>query len=483
MEIKDLIRQHVNNPDELAKILLVEPDPDVERDQEGNRNEYNNDRTKRTTAVGNKKNFEKAQYSETETEIDSNGNEVPKIIGTEVEESTKLVFPFPQKITETAVAFLFGGDMAVETAEPDEKFSEFKRYLEKTLRLKSVFKKFARVGLSETKSAIVFYIRPKTSTRPAKIQATVLDMDSGEFYPYFDEYGDMVAFSRRFETSYEGEEGEMFEVFTAPTIYQWFKSTSGGEWQFLKQYTNEFQKIPVVYYDQDEPCWNSVISLIDKYEVRISRLSDTNDYFSEPIALIYGDPINLPEKGKAGKMLQFKDGESIDGKFHKGDAKYLTWDHSPDAIKMELEMLKEAIYNMSDTPDLSFQALKGLGNVANYATQLMFTGAEVKREKYKEEFDVAVERAVNVIKAGYKIVAGTDFTETDIDVWFGTILPNDLKDELEIIGKAVNDGILSVETAVGQNKLVPNVVEELNRIKSEKEQDRASLNDIMGSGE
>ena len=31
------------------------------------------------------------------------------------------------------------------------------------------------------------------------------------------------------------------------------------------------------------PDWDDVANLMDKKEMRLSRLSDTNDYFSEPI--------------------------------------------------------------------------------------------------------------------------------------------------------------------------------------------------------
>lgn len=482
MDIKELIRE--KSVDDLKKILMVEPktlvDSSFIRETEKYRDEFNNERTRRITSVGNKPDFEVVKYSETEYTTDPiTGRKIFKEIGKETEPSTKLVFPFPKVITETAVAFLFGGTMSVSTDTPDERFYEFRNYLEKSLRLKSLLKKFARVGLVETKAALLFYIRPKTSVNEEKIKAVVLNLDSGEFFPTFDEYGDMVAFTRNYTTSLDGETVEMFEVFTAESIYQWSKKS--GDWQQLPVIKNPFGKIPVVYYEQDLPIWEDVVSLIDKYEMRLSRLSDTNDYFSEPIALIFGDPINLPEKGKSGKVLHFRAGQTIDGKPENGDAKYLTWDHSPAAIELELRLLKQGIYDMTNTPDLSFESLKGLGNIANFGVRLMFVGAEIKRQKLSEEFDVAIERVINIMKAGFKIIRGIDLSDTSIDIKFGSILPNDLKDELEILGQAVQDGILSKETAVSINKLVTNPAEEIEKIRKDQEESGFSL--IAGSGE
>ena len=64
---------------------------------------------------------------------------------------------------------------------------------------------------------------------------------------------------------------------------------------------NLFGKIPVVYAEVDQPDWEDIAVLMDAYEMRLSRMSDTNDYF-------FGDPMlkdlrsrpTLPSKGNGG---------------------------------------------------------------------------------------------------------------------------------------------------------------------------------------
>jgi SPP1 family phage portal protein len=480
------IRENKDNPAELFSFFLKEQkatkyDNYVRRAKEY-REEFENQRLRRIASVGYKKPFEVAVYSETEFEIDPRTKRRrPKILRYETQPSAKIIVPFPQKITEAAVAFLFGGEMSIETENPDEDFAAFKKYVTKKVRMQTTLKKFARTVFCETKSAIVFFIKPKEGNEPAKLKTTILDADSGDFFPYFDEYDDMIAFSRKFETEIDGESGEMVEILTKEMIYRWFNGKNG--WTLIKSMANEFKKIPVIYQERKYPIWESVVDSIDKYETRISRLSDTNDYFSEPIVLVFGDPHNIPERGRAGKMLHFEEGQTVDGKKTQGDAKYLTWDSSPDAINLELKLLKDIIFNMTDTPDLSFESLKGLGNVANFAMKLIFLGAEIKKQQNNEDFSVTVERFMSVLVAGYNIIFRKDFSNIEIDVDFASILPDDLKEELDNLGNAVNDGILSKESAVGQNKLVKNASAELERLAKEEQARNTNIADIAGSSD
>ena len=86
----------------------------------------------------------------------------------------------------------------------------------------------------------------------------------------------------------------------------WGAGSSGvmdGIW-LVKKTKNLCGKIPVVDDEVDCPDWEDVANLIDKKEMRLSRLSDTNDYFSEPILKTYG-LANLPSKETVGKELNF----------------------------------------------------------------------------------------------------------------------------------------------------------------------------------
>lgn len=86
---------------------------------------------------------------------------------------------------------------------------------------------------------------------------------------------------------------------------------------------NLFGKISIVYAEQDLPEWEDIVSAMDAIELRISRLFDTNDYFSEPILKSYGATM-LPSKNTVGKQIEFEVKVDQDsGKEYHGDADYL----------------------------------------------------------------------------------------------------------------------------------------------------------------
>lgn len=57
---------------------------------------------------------------------------------------------------------LFGGKMTLSADDTNEGFNEFKKVYERKLKMQSVLRRFARIVLSETKAAIIFY--PVTTT-------------------------------------------------------------------------------------------------------------------------------------------------------------------------------------------------------------------------------------------------------------------------------------------------------------------------------
>ena len=126
--------------------------------------------------------------------------------------------------------------------------------------------------------------------------------------------------------------------------------------------------------------------------MRLSRLSDTNDYFSEPILKTY-DLANLPSKETVGKELNF--GMEIDpdtGTSYHGDADYLAWQQSCESVTLELNQLDDAIHSGASSPDLSMNKLMGLGNLSGTSRRFMLIDAEIKAN-YRDMYQLA-ERVV-----------------------------------------------------------------------------------------
>lgn len=443
------------------------------RDREAYREEYNGKRERRATSVGKREDKNIDVYSETETETDADGNEVPKKIGKDIIKVARFKTNAPKRIVRIAASFLFGGEMTIAFADNNDAAQYFKEVFADKLKMKSVLNKFARTVMVETKSAIIFYPRPKSQTEPneLEIKAKILTLKNGDFWPHFDDYGDMDAFVRKYKAIHkDGEEREFLWIQTATTELLYVQINS--EWTLVSQKANLAKKITVVYAEQDLPEYEDVVNPIDYYENRVSRVIDTNDYFGDPILKNFGES-SLPSKNTVGKQISYPiriDPETGD-KIH-GDAEYLVWQQSSESIRLELEVLKDEIFSGSSTPDLSFTNVKGLGAVSGVALELMFMEAFIKSAEKMEIFGPVVQRCVSVVCAMISNITNISIKEqmesAGPKVSFGSILPQNLAERVEMLvtangGKAIN----SQETIVGNSPFTEDVEEELKRLTSE----------------
>lgn len=441
--------------------------------------EYNGSRKRRKTSVGFREPKKIAVYSETETEVDEDGEIVPKRLEDKTVSVAKIVTNIPKKIVRTAAAFLFGGEMTISADNSDdESLPEFKKVFARKLKMKSILMSFARKVLSETKAAIVFYPVTKTvdGKKVAELKVKILSLPKDEnveyeFYPHFDDDDDMDAFIHKYTSKVDGRNVECVKIYTAEIIYTATKET--GEWVVVKD-KNLFGKIPVVYAEVDQPDWEDIVILMDHYEMRLSRMSDTNDYFGDPIMKTYG-VVNLPSKDTAGKEINFKmDVDPDTGTAYHGDADYLAWQQSIDSQKEEISNERHEIFSGASCPDLSFDNLIGIGDVSGVAREFMTIDAKIKAAEQMEIFGPVVQRCVSIIQAGMAKIShiknASAIADNYFEVTFGSILPRSVSEEIQNLSTA-NGGkpINSQETITSRSPFTKDVKEEVERMKQEEE--------------
>ena len=78
---------------------------------------------------------------------------------------------------------------------------------------------------------------------------------------------------------------------------------------------------------------------------------------------------------------------------------YVSWQSAPEAVKLEIETLLKMIYTITQTPDISFDSVKGLGAISGIALKLLFMDAHLKVQDKREIFDEYLQRRVNIILA------------------------------------------------------------------------------------
>lgn len=452
------------------------------RDPKAYREEYNGKRERRDTSVGKRQDKVISVYSETEK--DEEGN--PKSIGSDTIKVSRIHSNIPKRIVRTASAFLFGGEMKVELPESNEATEYFKEQWTERLKMKSVLAEFARTVMIESKSALLFYPRVSKDEAGKEVKSIgvlVLNCNNSDFYPHFDKYGNMDAFTRKYVVQdEEGKEQSCVWIQTDSTTY--IGVDVSGTWAVTSE-KNTTGKITVVYAEQETTEWDDIAVNMDAFEMRLSRLVDTNDYFSEPILKSYGQS-SLPTKDTVGKTLEFDVYVDPDtGKESHGDADYLVWQQSIESTKLELDEHKREMHTGTSTPDISFESLKGMTQISGTALKFMFLDAHIKAIEKMEIFGPAVIRCISVVKSMISNLTETKHKNTltvaNIKVTFGSILPDDIKEIVDVLVAANgNKPLNSQETITGHSPFTKDAKAEIQKLNNEAKAESAR-NSLIGT--
>lgn len=162
---------------------------------------------------------------------------------------------------------------------------------------------------------------------------------------------------------------------------------------------NTIGKIPIVYGRQPKVEWEDVQGLIDRLEKLLSNFADTNDYHASPKIFTTGTILGFAKKGETGAIIEGEEGAT---------AQYLAWQNAPESVKLEIETLLRMIYTITQTPDISFDAVKGIGAVSGVALKLLFMDAHLKVQDKMEIFDDYLQRRISIVQAFLSVMNTKD---------------------------------------------------------------------------
>jgi SPP1 family phage portal protein len=398
--------------------------------------------------------------------------------------AVRIPINFAKKIVTTAAAFEVGKPVTLIPSE-DNNLSKLVKQIWRTLRLDALVQQLVISKKSETQSAIQFYVvdveqtsllnkilsKLKLKNQAKEIKAKHLINSKGIMTPVFDEQDSMILFMWEFKTiDIDGNAVNNVQVWDKVNRYDY--SDASGSMIATDTKPHGFDRIPIVYVAQDEPEWFDVKEMIDRIETTLSKLGGSNDYTAYPLLKVFGEIKALPEKEDNGKVLQFPIKVNEEGKEIKGDAEFLESQGAAESMALELEKLEAFIYSISDTPNLSFDNVKGIGQLSGVAMKLMFMGAVIKASINEGYNRTMIERMINIIISGITNTTNTALsTESNAlyyEVQFNSILPDDLKEAVEIARSAVEAGIMSKKTAIEYLGMNEDTDEELSLIQAEK---------------
>lgn len=370
----------------------------------------------------------------------------------------RLKIQYQKKIVNTAVSFLFGDAPDINSSDTDNANGEEILRVLKENRIKSKLQDFAESVMSTTIGVFIF-----NKDDNNEVKARFYNHERGNYYPQYDVYGDLTAFYWEFEI---GEEKHLW-IFTNEFIYKYVDDKYSQE----TSEAHDFGVIPVVFVEQNEPEWWEVKEMIDRLEMLTSKLAGSNNYFAFPILKLKGGT-EKDENGKDVSLIDIaEDGKSLllgharhDNQVIEADAEFLERDTGVESIKLEKELLQEFIHSISQTPDLSFNNVKGIGAISGRAMTLMLQDAINKAKRKTGAYKTAIERIISVIKNGLGI---TD-EELTFDIEFNYSIPEDLKEQIEMLYSATGGkATMAQETAIQNNPMVKDPAAEIEKIKAE----------------
>lgn len=153
------------------------------------------------------------------------------------------------------------------------------------------------------------------------------------------------------------------------------------------------------------------------------------------------------------------------------DAQYLTWNQVPDTVKFEAETLTNMAYDMSNTPRISFETLKGVGKASGTAFRFMFMGAHMSVSNHAEVIGEFLQRRVNFLVSALGAINPTEFNKAsqtiDIETDLAPFMIDDLNDKVTTAVSAVSGGVWSRREGIMFAGNADRIDEELKEIEEE----------------
>nr|WP_314678543.1 phage portal protein [uncultured Capnocytophaga sp.] len=327
--------------------------------------------------------------------------------GVRMEPVARIALPLQQLIIKRSVAFLFGKSVRYECASEDKQEQQAYAAILKILtqaKDNSPNRRIARATFSFGECAELWYPVPTATTHydygfpcQFKLRCSLFSPAFGDtLYPYFDQTGDMTAFSRAYKSlstntqTGVGELTDYFETYTATHHYLW--RMVSGQYLLEEGYPkpNPIGKIPVVYAHQPHRETEEVDPLIERLEHLLSNFAETNDYHAAPKLFVTGHIQGWSQKGEPGAIIEGDKDASM---------QYISWHNAPESVKLEMDTLLRMIYTLTQTPDISYQSIRSMSPPSGAALKLLFLDASLKVQDKREIFDAYLARRLAILKA------------------------------------------------------------------------------------
>ena len=425
-------------------------------------------------------------------EMDDNGKEK---VSTIMVQPNRIGLNLEQLIVDRRVGFMLTIPVSYNVIWDDKETDKGKslvkyiEWLQNNNEMDYKNKEIARRWMSELEVAEIWYFEETGIPKPKfTVKCNIWSPELGDtLYPLKSASGQMIAFAREYLIeNAAGKKVTHFDVYTDEFEYLyekatdgWIESTEDPEGNPLTNpLPNPTKKLMINYISQPRSEWHNEQPMIERLEESISNHGDMNDYFGSPILAVTGEIMGFAAKGEQGKILQLAD---------QAKANFLALEGKPESIKMEQDNLIKLIFGMSQTPDISFEAMRGMGTIAQFTMKAFFMDAHMAVGRKEESFGVFLQNRINILKRAIASLIDTSYAKEaealQIKPVITPFLPENTTEMIENLVAAKQGGIMAVETTVNKNTMIDDKELEMTRLKQDQDE-AASLNQgVFGDDE
>lgn len=335
----------------------------------------------------------------------------------QVDKSSRIVIGLEKLHVKRMAEFTFS--IPVKRVYSNTEDNEVRKSISKAIE--SVYKN-VRINSENLKRAVAYYASCEIFTvwyavkKPNSLYGfqseyklkckTFSPMNGVKLYPLLNEMDDMLAMSFEYTKKVKNKDVSFFETYTENRHYVWTCGENGDKWEpVLIQETEDgevasgeeivLMKIPGAYTWREKPVYGGLSTIREEIEYSLSRNSNVIAYNSAPLLKVIGGMKGREDKGEALRIVRCESG---------GDVGYVSWAQSIEALKYHVDTMEKMYWMQAQIPDISFDNVKGLGNIGYDARQTLLTDAHLKIGEESGNWIEFLERECNVIKAFLKIM-------------------------------------------------------------------------------
>lgn len=389
-----------------------------------------------------------------------------------VERVTRITLSF-QRLAAKRMSELLSGIPVKRIYKPeDEKQQQVATYLEKIFdrnRINSVNTDRTNALFAGCEIFTLWYaVEQKNNlygfASPLKLRCrTFSPMLGDELYPFFDEYGDMVAMSIGYTRKVGRKNVQYFDTYTDDRHIKW--SNESGEWLAVEDEKTTVGKIPGIYTFRPTPIWEDTSRNVYEMEWTLSRNGNYIRENSKPKFIVCADEIIQYGDEKSGNkefksVMQYPTGAR---------AEYVTWSQAIESLKFQIDTLRNLFFTQLQLPDWSYEKMSQQA-LSGESRKQMFIDAELKVQDESGRWLEFFDREINVAKAFLKLMLGQAWHEAIDALPVETVITpyriTDRKEEVETLMTANgNKPIMSQRESIeayGRSDNVDQTLKEIN---------------------